>query len=393
MVKVFIGLAVLIFIAISFCAKAQLMGGQYTDAKEIRFSGSVVDSINKEPLSGAVIHLVTKTLNGELQTRSLITDKNGKFDFKTENYCQTRAEISFLGYKIRSFVLPKYQETFNLGKIEMIPDLFNLEEVTIKARRKMYERLGDTVRIYSKAVKTLQGDVIIEILWQIPGIEILPDGSVSMDGKLIERTYINDKLIFGDDKVTALYVMNAKDATNIDIYDEEDKEDHTSLKKRRHKVMNIHTEKDFDAYTAADILLEGGEDRVKNKEGCYEKRYSTGGGLGFFNEKRQARILAEKSNIRGGAGLLNSPSRYNNLLLNDAPLRECFSVTTELNLKQKNNNSYRFYYSFHRDETYVLNEASNVFFPTDYFKSQIINTTNAAIIYSEKDRKKIQGIF
>lgn len=337
----------------------------------VHFFGVIVDSVTREPLPGSVIYQISEDQpNDRKYTRFIVADKDGKFQFDARRYTLTRVEISCLGYKIRKFVLPMDQQTFNMGKVWLAPDPQKLDEVLVVARAKMYTQVGDTTRIFARSVKTFKGDALVHILQQIPGVKFNEDGSVSMNGQLIERTLLNDKLIFGDDNVTALYTIDAEETTTIDIYDEE-VESETSFDKRKRKVMNIRTRKDINRYFTANALVEGGQDRDKDENGDRGKRYLLHGELGSFREGLQARLSAQQSDFTSHS--------FNDLLEilkgNMAPY-ETASIFGNLSRQLEGLDNFRVELRLGKMDTRNASGTTSTYFPTRDFESQVMDISS-----------------
>lgn len=353
----------------------------------IYFFGVIVDSVTKNPLPGAVIYQITEEKYRKL-TRFIVADRDGKFQFETPNSVPTRVEISCVGYKVRKFVLPKDHQTINMGKVWLAPDIQKLDEVTVFARAKMYKQFGDTTRVYAWSVKTLKGDAVIDVLRQIPGITVNPDGSVSMEGKLVERTLLNNKLIFGDDNITALYTIDADQSTTIDIYDEEI-ENETSFDRRKRKVMNIRTKKDFNRYFTADALIEGGLNHDKDENGNRQKKYDLNGALGAFREGCQAQVNILRSNFA------NRSTRYNKVLRADTPT-DNGSILGKLVRQFGDFNSYLIdSYSivagYSKNKNQRTSRTENTYFPTGYFESQTTSGENNRTSANEMSHVSVEG--
>lgn len=344
----------------------------------VHFFGVIVDSVTREPLPGSVIYQISEDQpNDRKYTRFIVADKDGKFQFDARRYTLTRVEISCLGYKIRKFVLPMDQQTFNMGKVWLAPDPQKLDEVFVVARAKMYTQVGDTTRIFARSVKTFKGDALVHILQQIPGLKFNEDGSVSMNGQLIERTLLNDKLIFGDDNVTALYTIDAEEATTIDIYDEE-VESETSFDKRKRKVMNIRTRKDINRYFTANALVEGGQDRDKDEDGERDKRYLLHGELGSFREGRQARLSAQRSNFTS-----HGFNDFLEILKGNMAPYETASIFGNLSRQLEGLDDFRVELRFSKMDTKNASGTTSTYFPTGDFESQVMDMSSDASSSSE----------
>lgn len=157
-----------------------------------------------------------------------------------------------------------------------------LNEIRVKADIPMIIRSGDTIKFNAAAVKQMEGDVALEVLKQMPGVEISESG-IKVYGKDIERTYVNSKLIFGkENKMNALENIPASEVVSIDTYEE-----HKDLNKSYHskredkvRVLNIKTKNPIFGATTMQAILSGGHDFDKKGE----NRYAAGLSSNFYSE-------------------------------------------------------------------------------------------------------------
>ena len=146
----------------------------------------------------------------------------------------------------------KVKSEVALGRIFLAPDLYNADEVVVRARINMYKQNGDTTRVFPKLAKTMEGDALIEVLRQIPGFRVEDDGSIYENGRRIERTYVNNTLLFGQDPKTAFMKLTAQSALAIDTYEEEVEETEAALEnrpkeERTRRVANVTTTRKIDS--------------------------------------------------------------------------------------------------------------------------------------------------
>ncbi|MBR6246545.1 MAG: hypothetical protein IKR15_04225, partial [Bacteroidales bacterium] len=108
------------------------------------------------------------------------------------------------------------------------------------AEAKPVTHKGDTVIFNAAAVRTMEGDYAVEILRQMPGVEI-KDGSIYVNGEKVRRTYVNGILLFGDDPSSALTNILAEEVTTIKAYDEMAIEDRRrgALHGQKEKVLDV----------------------------------------------------------------------------------------------------------------------------------------------------------
>lgn len=188
------------------CALALCPGagaeGRFISSEEVSsaiYSGRIVDSLTREVIPAAVISVVSKNTSGDTFVRNYITEAEGGFRFKCNLNIPRRMEIASLGYKPLTVYLTMDCEEHDLGLILLSQSTQAIDEVVVKARMQMYKMKGDTILYFPRAVKTMKDDSAIEILRHMPGVEVDDGGSVKILGQQVERTYVNQKLLFGDD--------------------------------------------------------------------------------------------------------------------------------------------------------------------------------------------------
>lgn len=166
---------------------------------------------------------------------------------------------------------------------------------------------GDTLIYHPAAVKTMEGENAIDILRQMPGVEVKEE-AVYVNGQKVERAYVNGLLIFGDDPISSLNAILAKDVKQISSYEELTVEskmrgDENGQKDR---VLDIKTKEPlfsaFDGYVQA----AAGADENPASSGAIQPRYLAGVNANFFSEMFLAYANVFSNNIG-----TNDNYRYN----------------------------------------------------------------------------------
>ena len=373
------------------------------DKYSTTYYGVVVDSATKDPIQSAVVYLVGTAPNWgkDLISRSVVTDKKGRFEILVSG--DSKLEVSCLGYKLYTRrVSPPSGSGFiyrsnngiiekpsvDLGKISLAPDLYNVDEAVVKARIQMFEQKGDTTRIFPKLVKTMEGDALIEVLKQIPGFKIEEDGTIYENGRKIERTYINNTLLFGKDPRIAFLKLSAESALAIDTYEEKVDEAEAALTNRNEdtrRVANITTTRKIDSYTTMEWLAESGLDHDKDIDGSRNIRYGLAGDIGFYKVGKNLSIQASHSNLvakrftsgdnvffKGG-----NPQETKITISGFTDIGDSvYNEKVKRNLyKQKGYLNGRYYYNNQRHSN--MSGSKSTYFPSVNFDSQIIETANS----------------
>lgn len=188
-------------------------------------------------------------------------------------------------------------------------DLIPLEGASVSADVPPVIYKKDTVIYNGAAVKTMEGDNAIEILRQMPGVE-LRGSKIYVDGQEVKRTYVNGRLIYGNGVMTPLTAILADDVVNIKSYEQETVPSKQQGLKNSHKerVLDVTTRNPvfsaFDGYAVASAGL----DQQRNMDGRLQGRYIVGLNANFFSEMLLAYINGYANNVGWDS---NSFSSYN----------------------------------------------------------------------------------
>ena len=362
------------------------------------YSGTVIDSATRKPIQSAVVYLMGIDKDN-LITRSTVTDKKGKFEIKVTG--PSKLEISCLGYKLYSqrvqqkdtfvkYYTDKFGynkkdvsgNKFDLGVVRLAPDPYKLDEVVVKSRKQMFEQRGDTTRIFPRLARTMEGDALIEVLKMIPGFKVTDDGTIYEDGKIIERTYVNNELLFGNDPRTAFLKLTATSALAIDTYDEEVDEAERNLtnrKERKRRVANIRTAEELKRYTILELFAEGGVDHDKDRDGERHNRYGVKGSWNQYQVGRKLEFSAGTNNtvitsdFRGIAYKSGNPKETNLKFAFEKALGDSvYSVYANKKMYRPESKEIWGSYNFSDSRLSSESVSKSSYFPSSYFNSQLI---------------------
>lgn len=174
----------------------------------------------------------------------------------------------------------------NALMVEMVRDMDKLEAAYISAYAAPMVQRGDTIIFNAAAVKTMQGENAIEILRQMPGVEI-KDDVIYVNGQKVERAYVNGLLLFGNDPMSPLNSILAEDVTQIATYEELDAESRRRGNKhgKKERVLDIRTRKPIVSAWDAFAQAKGGADETPREDGSLQGRYFAGANANFFSEQ------------------------------------------------------------------------------------------------------------
>lgn len=174
---------------------------------------------------------------------------------------------------------------------------------------------GDTLIFNAAAIRTMEDDNALEILRQMPGVEIR-QGKVFIDGQQVMRTYVNGRLIFGDEPTAPLNAILAEDVTQIRSYNEASVEDRRRGAKhpRKERVLDIATKTPIVSAFDGHALASAGLDAASDEDGRHQLRYHSGVTANFFSEMFLAHATAYTNNISRKSNLFSDFLRTNNPL-------------------------------------------------------------------------------
>lgn len=165
-----------------------------------------------------------------------LTNDAGKFQLSAKRDSTYLLQISYLGYRAYSKTLLLATDTL-LGVVKMEAANTLLDGVEVTAEHLPVQMKGDTLSFNSAAFNVRTHDDVESLLKQLPGLEIDPNGVITMNGKKVTEILVDGKTFFGDNAQAALKNLSADAIKNIDI---------TDTKKNKQGVETTEDEKTID---------------------------------------------------------------------------------------------------------------------------------------------------
>lgn len=154
---------------------------------QLTIKGKTYDKGTKSPISGANVYLYKSVEDSDIIAFD-ITNKDGEFEISTStasNIDSVLLAVTFLGYT-------KYVHQINNAlsnlTIALTPENFSLREVTVKATG--ITQRHDTVSYLVSSFADKQDRTIADVLRKLPGVDVSNNGTISYQGKPINRFYI-----------------------------------------------------------------------------------------------------------------------------------------------------------------------------------------------------------
>lgn len=256
--------------------------------KKYEIKGILTDS-ESTPLIAATVVLL-QLPDSSFADYGLSAD-DGTFRLQAAQNGNFILQISYVGYApyIQNIVLDK---NYDLGIIKMEEAANMLEVAQIEAAHIPIRMNGDTLEFNSSAFNVQAHDDVAKLLEQMPGVEILEDGTVKINGKKVEKILVDGKEFFGTDVQIALKNLPADAIKKVEVFDNKtDKEQLTDSKsKSQSQTLNL---------TLKDDKKEG---FMGNIEGGYgyghpNHHYKGSLSLNYFNAKMRISIIGSTNNI------------------------------------------------------------------------------------------------
>lgn len=247
------------------------------------------------PLGGASISLVAGK-----DTLNTVSDKSGRFSFSFPQSFEVTILARYQGFE-------DFRETYQLFEnhtavaIQMKQSHQQLDAAKVEAEIPFITRDADTVIINMAPLEKMDGDKAIDMLLQIPGFAINSLGRLTVWGEMVDKTYVNGKLIYGDNPMSALALLKAEEIKNVRVYDTQRLEDkHRGVKNsKKSRVIDVRTFKQF--FSAVDIQAQariGALDKKDDMVSGTPLRYSAGFDFDSNQEMQQISVNVNGNNIR-----------------------------------------------------------------------------------------------
>lgn len=179
----------------------------HTDAISLSFE--IKDSTTLEPLVGVTCRVFSSS--GKFCSYG-ISDKNGLV--KLQPHLNDWLEFSFLGYEKQRIYISSNQSP-RIHIVFMKPSTVALREVQIKAPP--ISARNDTL-VYRVSAFTKAGDRHLEdVLKRLPGVKVSANGTVSIQGKAINKFYIEGMDLMGNNYNQVTQNMPIDAVTSVEV--------------------------------------------------------------------------------------------------------------------------------------------------------------------------------
>ncbi len=214
---------IVLFAMMAFSSILFAQPGSGNGMPEVNFqiTGIVLDSVSGKPVEYATVALVS--LRDSSIAGGTITDSKGYFSFNSKVPGKFILRVNFMGYAIKNkgpvFMKPGTGPVFDQGTILINPSATSLSGVEIVADRPMIELSIDKKVVNVSQNLTATGGTALDVLKDVPSVEVDQDGNVSMRGSENVTILIDGRpsTLTGADRRAALEQIQAGSIESVEL--------------------------------------------------------------------------------------------------------------------------------------------------------------------------------
>lgn len=331
---------------------------------------------------------VAKGKGKATDTLHVTVGESGRFFMRNVPVGSAYVSFSMMGYEDQAKTV-----VINPGENKMLvnlkPQPMELEGAVVRESVPPISIKGDTIVFNPAAVKVNKGEMAIDILEQMPGVEV-SESSVTVLNETVTNVYIDGSLLFGNAPMRALQNLPATEVTSIKSYQEYANKDpyhKISKNESKERVIDIQTKTKPKRVTNMNFAAGMGYDTDTT---FHKMRYIVGGEIMNFSEKLQLHATASVNNIndasieqRGNSFRRNNGGgsadlRSINLSLNAT--RKWMSPTVKNYVLGSVNGGYSYSDQFNVTESMT----ERIYFPNEKYNSRKSESSS----YNETGNKK-----
>lgn len=250
--------------------------------------GKVVDTTTKLPIESATVYLTS--VKDSSVVDYTITNKMGNFAIKVKKSDKAlNLKVSFISYQDFVENVTGLTADKDFGTIELKDATNQLNEVVVKSEIPPIRIKKDTLEFNASSFKVGADANVEALLKQLPGVEITPEGKITVNGKEVNNILVNGKPFFGKDGKIATQNLPAEIIEKVQVVDTKTKSEEISgdASGSENKTINLTIQEDKNKGFFGKIMGGLGSD----------KRYESSMLVNYFKGERKISALASSNNI------------------------------------------------------------------------------------------------
>ncbi|MFB9056168.1 outer membrane beta-barrel protein [Mariniflexile ostreae] len=259
----------------------------YGQSKAFEISGTLISEEDSIPLEAATVYL--ERIKDSTLVTYTIADKNGFFLLENKSHDkQLKLSISYVGYQTYSKIIALDKSKINLNTINMQVDGHALNEVVIRSTAPITIK-KDTLEFNVSSFKTKKDANVEDLLKELPGVEIDEEGNIKVNGKDVDKIFVNGKPFFGDDPTITTRNLTKDIIQKIQILDTKSKDQAFTGETvdGESKTVNLVIKEEHNKGVFGRVAAGAGTDN----------RYEFAGMFNKFNNNQRISVLAGGNNV------------------------------------------------------------------------------------------------
>ena len=287
----FFKLAAMLLLLTAFGAQAQ--------AQNYNLKIKLVDKSNGEPVGFATVSVTPDGKDAVLKFAQ--TDADGKAELKGIPAGKYKVQGILLGYN-------NYEETVeinkdvDLGTKQMTVERNFIEGAVVSDVGNPIVVKKDTITHNVTLIKSGDNDVLEDLLKKLPGVEVSSDGTITANGKTINKIKVGGKQFFLDDPSIASKNLPANIIETISVIDEKSEQaQFTGIDDGEEEtILDLGVKKGMMNGWFGNVMGGGGYD-LQGKGATNDPRYQAAAMVANFTENSQLAFIgnANNTNNRG----------------------------------------------------------------------------------------------
>src|SRR5574344_1347055 len=188
-----------------------------TQAKGNYFRTVIIDTLSKQPLEFATL---SATYQGEAKpSKYALSDVKGVVVLQGLKPGKYTIKFEYMGYKSKTFHYEIKRGANEMERLLVKEDVNMLNAVVVSDVGNQMQVKKDTIEYNAASFKINDSDMLEELLKKLPGVEVSSDGTVTANGKTINKIMIDGKTFFLDDPQLASKNIPAKIVNKVKVID------------------------------------------------------------------------------------------------------------------------------------------------------------------------------
>lgn len=268
-------------------------------AQNFNLKLKLVDKSNGEPVGYATVAV---TPDGKTEVYKYTqSDGDGLAEIKGIPSGKYKVSAILMGYDNYEEVVDITKNT-DLGTKQMAVQANFLEGATVTSLGNPITVKKDTITHNVSMLKSSDNDVLEDLLKRLPGVEVSSDGTITANGKTINKIQIEGKQFFLDDPSIASKNLPANIIERISVVDKKSEQaEFTGIDDGEEEtVLDLGVKKGMMNGWFGNVMGGAGHD-LQGKDAVNDLRYQTAAMVANFTENKQLAFIgnANNTNNRG----------------------------------------------------------------------------------------------